>query len=106
MSVVESSSRPTSMLAALLHGPRDLRVEPVPYPGPPRPGEVLLRVSATGICGSDLHSYQDARIGDTPIQGPLVLGHEFSARVEAVGTEALDGNCEPLQPGMRVAVDP
>jgi L-iditol 2-dehydrogenase len=94
------------MLAARLHGQCDLRVEPVPHPGPPGPGEVLLRVSATGICGSDLHSYQDARIGDTPIQGPLVLGHEFSARVEAVGPESLDGNFDPLQPGRRVAVDP
>ena len=106
MSAVDSSSHPTSMLAARLHGPRDMRVEQVPHPGPPGPGEVLLRVSVTGICGSDLHSYQDARIGDTPIGGPLVLGHEFSARVEAVGAESLDGNFEPLRPGMRVAVDP
>jgi L-iditol 2-dehydrogenase len=63
-------------------------------------------VRATGICGSDLHSYQDARIGDTPVQGPLILGHEFSAIVEEAGPEALDGHFEPLQPGIRVAVDP
>jgi L-iditol 2-dehydrogenase len=106
MSVIDSCSYPTTMLAARLHGPRDLRVEQVPHCGPPGPGDVLLRVSATGICGSDLHSYQAARIGDTPIQGPLVLGHEFSARVEQVDTDSLDGNFEPLQPGMRVAVDP
>ena len=61
------SSSPAQMLAARLHAPRDLRVERVPHPGPPGPGEVLLRVKATGICGSDLHSYEDARIGDTPI---------------------------------------
>ncbi len=94
------------MLAARLHGPRELRVERVPHPGPPGPGMALLRVQVTGICGSDLHSYADARIGDTPVEAPLILGHEFSAVVEAVGPGALDGNFETLQPGTRVAVDP
>jgi len=94
------------MLAALLHGPRDLHLERVPHPGPPGRGEALLRVKVTGLCGSDLHSYNDARIGDTPIEAPLILGHEFSAVVEAVGPDALDGQFEPLQPGTRVAVDP
>jgi L-iditol 2-dehydrogenase len=63
-------------------------------------------VCCTGICGSDLHSYLDARIGDTAVEGPLILGHEFSAVVEAVGPDSLDGNFEPLKPGTRVAVDP
>ena len=94
------------MLAARLHGPSDLRVEHVPHPGAPGPGEVLLRVLATGICGSDLHSYADARIGDTAVEAPLVLGHEFSAMVEEVGEEAEDGEFIPLRPGTRVAVDP
>ena len=100
------SSSPAQMLAARLHAPRDLRVERVPHPGPPGPGEVLLRVKATGICGSDLHSYEDARIGDTPIQGPLILGHEFSGVIEAIGPDSLDGHFEALRPGVRVAVDP
>jgi L-iditol 2-dehydrogenase len=94
------------MLAVRLHGPRDLRLERVAHPGAPDPEEALLRVKITGICGSDLHSYQDARIGDTPIKSPLVLGHEFSAVVESVGAQALDGYFQPLQPGTRVAVDP
>jgi L-iditol 2-dehydrogenase len=94
------------MLAARLHGPSDLRIEPVPMPGPPGPGQVLLRVRTTGICGSDLHSYLDARIGDTAIAGPLILGHEFSAHVMAVGPDSCDGCHEPLRPGVRVAVDP
>ena len=100
------SKASSQMLAALLHGPRDLRVERVAHPGPPGRGEVLLRVKVTGICGSDLHSYQDARIGDTPIQGPLILGHEFSGLIEAVGPDSLDGHFDPLRPGTRVAVDP
>jgi L-iditol 2-dehydrogenase len=94
------------MLAARLHGPADLRIEPMSHPGPPGAGEALLRVTATGICGSDLHTYQDGRIGDTALAAPLVLGHEFGGIVEAVGPDAHDGAFQPLRPGTRVAVDP
>jgi L-iditol 2-dehydrogenase len=85
-----------------------MRVEQIPHPGPPGPGEVLLRVTAVGICGSDLHSYKDARLGDLTLQSPLVLGHEFAGVVEAVGSgpDNLDGNFQSLAPGLRVAVDP
>ena len=94
------------MQAVRLHGATDLRVEKVPHPGLPDPGQVLLRIKAVGICGSDLHTYQDAHIGDTHLATPLILGHEFSGVVEAVGEDALDGNGELLQVGVRVAVDP
>ena len=99
-------SRDGQMWAARLHGPRDLRVERVPLPPAPGPGEALLRVTVTSICGSDLHTYLDGRIGDTEVASPLVLGHEFAGVVVAVGPEARDGNDEPLRPGQRVAVDP
>ncbi|HUJ09187.1 MAG TPA: alcohol dehydrogenase catalytic domain-containing protein [Verrucomicrobiae bacterium] len=89
------------MLAARLHGPRDIRVEHVPHPGKPGPGGVLVRVAATGICGSDLHTYADGRIGDTILKAPLILGHEFSGVIEEIGR-----NVKHLRPGMRVAVDP
>jgi len=95
-----------TMWAARLHGPADLRLERVQRPGPPGPAEVLLRVKSTGVCGSDLHSYQDARIGDTPVTSPLVLGHEFSAVVADLGAESLDGQQRSLRVGQRVAVDP
>jgi L-iditol 2-dehydrogenase len=95
-----------TMLAALLYGPRDMRVEQVPCPGAPGPGMVRLRVTAVGVCGSDLHTYMDGRIGDWVVETPLVLGHEFGAVVEAVGPDAYDGNFQPLLPGTRVAVDP
>lgn len=96
------------MTAVRLHGPSDMRVEQIPHPGPPGPGEVLLRITAVGICGSDLHSYKDARIGDVALQSPLVLGHEFAGVIEAVGSgpDNLDGNFHSLAPGLRVAVDP
>ncbi len=94
------------MWAARLYGPRDLRVERVPLPPEPSPGEALLRVTVTSICGSDLHTYTDGRIGDTFVESPLVLGHEFAGVVLAVGPGTRDGNDELLQPGQRVAVDP
>jgi L-iditol 2-dehydrogenase len=94
------------MIAARLHGPLDLRIDKVPHPGSPGPGQVLLRVAVTGLCGSDLHSLADARIGDTRIQSPLILGHEFSGVVEEYGPDSLDGFFQPITPGTRVAVDP
>jgi L-iditol 2-dehydrogenase len=98
--------RGESMLAARLHGPEDLRIETVPRPGSPGAGQVRLRIRAVGICGSDLHTYRHARIGDTRLAGPLVPGHEFSGTVEAVGDDARDGLGQPLRPGTLVAVDP
>jgi L-iditol 2-dehydrogenase len=94
------------MLAARLHGLSDLRLDEVPHPGPPGPGRVLIRVKAAGLCGSDLHSYLDSRIGDTRVGAPLILGHEFSGIIEAVGRGSFDGHCDPIKPGTRVGVDP
>ena len=94
------------MLAARLHGPHDIRLDDVQEPGKPGAGEVLLRVTAAGICGSDLHTYQDGRIGETTVSSPLVLGHEFAGVVEECATGVRDGSGLPLTPGTRVAVDP
>ena len=69
------------MLAARLYGPRDLRVEAIPLPRQPGPGEALLRVTAVGVCGSDLHNYIDGRIGEVIPEHPIILGHEFGAVV-------------------------
>lgn len=66
--------------------------EPVPPVGP---GESLVRVTAVGVCGSDLHWFGQGGIGDAVLSRPLVLGHEFGGTV--VGG-AMDGR--------RVAVDP
>lgn len=78
------------MKALRLHSPGDLRLheEPIPVPGE---GEKLLRVTAVGICGSDLHWFNEAGIGDSRLDRPLILGHEFTALTEN---------------GQRVAVDP
>jgi L-iditol 2-dehydrogenase len=94
------------MLAARLYGARDIRIDEVPEPTAPGAGQVLLKVTSVGVCGSDLHTYLDGRIGDTPVLSPLVLGHEFAGVVLAVGENARDGLNNPLQVGQRVAVDP
>lgn len=94
------------MRAAKLFGAQDMRVVETPEPGEPGAGQVKIRVRAVGVCGSDLHNYLDARIGDTDILQPLVLGHEFAGEVIAVGTDARDGEDELLRVGQRVAVDP
>ncbi len=82
------------MRVARLYGPGNLRVtdEPEPAPGD---GETLVRVSAVGLCGSDLHWYAEGGIGDARLERPLVVGHEFAGVVES----------GPLT-GQRVAVDP
>ncbi len=94
------------MLAARLHYARDIRIDQVNEPAAPGPGQALIQVAAVGICGSDLHSYEDGRIGDTVVQDPLILGHEFGGEVLACGADARDGEDQPLRPDQRVAVDP
>src|SRR5579884_913242 len=91
---------PIAMRAALLYGPHDVRLAHVPRPAPGA-GEVLLRVQAVGLCGSDLHYYREGRIGPVGITSPLIPGHEFSAIV----VENRSRTCD-LAPGCLVAVDP
>jgi L-iditol 2-dehydrogenase len=88
--------------AAVLHAPGDVRVEdrPVPEPGP---REVLVEISAVGVCGSDVHYYEHGRIGDFVVREPLVLGHEAAGRVAAVGSEVsrhAAGDRVTLEPGV------
>ena len=82
------------MKVARLHGVADIRLsdEPVPEPGE---GAELVRVTAVGLCGSDLHWFSDGGIGDARLDEPLIVGHEF-AGVIAGGP----------RDGERVAVDP
>ncbi len=94
------------MKAARLYGARDMRIEEVDRPPAPGPDEAIVQVGSVGVCGSDLHTYLDGRIGDTVVQDPLILGHEFAGVVTAVGERARDGLHEPLAVGDRVAVEP
>jgi threonine dehydrogenase-like Zn-dependent dehydrogenase len=84
------------MRALVWHGPRSLTLEHVPEPAP-GPGEVLLRVEAVGICGSEVLGY----VGHSSLRKPpLIMGHEFSGTVERAPR---DGR---LARGQRVIVNP
>jgi L-iditol 2-dehydrogenase len=88
--------------AAVLHAPRDVRIEerPTPEPGPL---EVVVEVAAVGVCGSDVHWYEHGRIGTRVVRAPLVLGHESAGRVVAIGdrvTRHAVGDRVTLEPGL------
>jgi L-iditol 2-dehydrogenase len=88
--------------AAVLHAPRDVRVEerPVPEPGP---HDVLVEIAAVGVCGSDVHYYEEGRIADRVVRAPHVLGHESAGRVVATGdlvTKHAAGDRVALEPGL------
>ncbi|XP_016421350.1 sorbitol dehydrogenase-like [Sinocyclocheilus rhinocerous] len=87
-------------LSVVVHSKGELRLEqrPIPEPGP---NEVLLQMHSVGICGSDVHMWQNGRIGDFVLKQPMVLGHEASGRVVKVGSAVTH-----LNAGDRVAVEP
>ncbi len=86
--------------AAVLHAPRDLRIEPVEL-GEPGPGEVLLAIGAGGICGSDLHYFLHGGFGTVRLRQPMILVHEVAGTIAALGA-----GVEGLKEGDRVAVNP
>lgn len=114
---------------AALHGPRDLRIEEREAATEPGPGEVLVAVRVSGLCGTDLHEYIDgprltagvgyARTAEMPVH--QVLGHEFSGVIVAahpsldvevgsavaVNPNSGCGTCEACRAGLsRLCVDP
>jgi 2-desacetyl-2-hydroxyethyl bacteriochlorophyllide A dehydrogenase len=77
------------MKAAVFHGPRNVTVEEVETPKL-LPGDVLIRIRACGICGSDLHTYKHGLFAEqlgTPVDSGRVLGHEFSGDVAEINGE-------------------
>ena len=88
------------MRAAVLNRPGEVEVveRPVPAPGP---DEVLVRVRAVGVCGSDTHYYDHGRIGRFVVEAPLVLGHESAGVIESVGARV-----DPARIGQRVSIEP
>ncbi len=95
------------MKAAVLHGVGDLRYEDVPVPDI-NPGEVLVKVRASGVCGSDIPRVMTKGA----YSFPLIPGHEFAGEVAQIGDDAdtqAGGSKLPhsiLKPGDRVAVFP
>ncbi len=91
---------PETMTASVLTGVKALAVEQVPVPSLAG-DEVLVEIAAVGVCGSDTHYYRHGRIGDFVVDGPLILGHECSGTIVAVGSDVSESRI-----GERVAIEP
>ena len=87
-------------LTCHIHASEDLRFTEV-EPATPGVHDVLVRLGAAGICGSDLHYYFHGKVGAFVIKEPLTPGHEASGIVEAVGSAVTR-----VAPGMKVAINP
>ena len=85
------------MKAAVWYGGKDIRIEDVPTPKI-KDDEVLVRVKAVSICGSDVHAYRGVSKRRTP---PLVMGHEFSGEIVKLGKSV-----KGFKEGKRVVVEP
>jgi Threonine dehydrogenase and related Zn-dependent dehydrogenases len=83
------------MKAAVFHKPGNVQIDEVPAPRIEHPEDIVLRVTSTAICGSDLHIYN----GFLPQKEPITLGHEFMGRVEESGDKVTK-----LKKGDRVVV--
>ncbi|XP_059062274.1 sorbitol dehydrogenase-like [Achroia grisella] len=90
----------TENYAAVLYGPRDLRVVQWPMPDI-NDIEVLVKVDSVGICGSDVKFYTDGKCGSEQVIQPLVMGHEGAGVVIKIGAKV-----ENLKVGDRVAIEP
>jgi L-iditol 2-dehydrogenase len=92
--------RDTHMRAAVLVEQGRIEIEQRPVPAPD-PGDVLIRVSSVGVCGSDVHYYRHGRVGGFAVNAPMVLGHEAAGTIVGVG-ESVD----PSRIGQRVSIEP
>ncbi|MCM3790153.1 NAD(P)-dependent alcohol dehydrogenase [Domibacillus indicus] len=76
----------------------DLQEQSIPVPAD---NEVLIKVKAVGLCGSDIHYYEHGKIGDFIVEKPIILGHEVSGEIAELGKDV-----QGLQKGQRVAIEP
>ena len=86
--------------ACVLYAQEDVRIETREV-GEVGPQQVLVRIGAGGVCGSDIHYYWEGGIGTIRVTEPIVMGHEVAGTVEAVGDKVTR-----VRPGDRVAVSP
>lgn len=88
------------MKAIVIHAAGDLRIEDRPEEAP-GPGQVQIRLAVGGICGSDMHYYNEGGFGSVRLREPMILGHEVAGHVTALGPDVAG-----LEPGELVAVNP
>ncbi|WP_309109085.1 NAD(P)-dependent alcohol dehydrogenase [Arthrobacter sp.] len=99
-SAATGAELPATMRANILRSQGDMAMETLPLPQLDA-DQVLVQVAAVGVCGSDVHYYEHGRIGPYVVDHPLILGHELSGRIAAVGSAV-----DPGRVGQRVAVEP
>ena len=95
-----STNDGASMKAYVIHGPKDLRIDERTERDLAA-DEVRLGLAYGGICGSDMHYYQDGKVGHSIVRDPMVLGHELAALVLEVGQDVKDVSVND-----RVAINP
>jgi L-iditol 2-dehydrogenase len=88
------------MKAALLMKPGLIEIVEREIPVPTE-DEVLIRIKAVGLCGSDIHYYEHGKIGPYVVEKPIILGHEAAGDIVAVGS-----NVKNLKIGQRAAIEP
>src|SRR3989442_15537836 len=91
------------MQLAELYERRSFRLIDAPPVPDPSPGEIQVRISAVGVCGSDVHNFSDGGVGGTPCVYPMVLGHEPTGvvvRIGGGGTGWALGDPAILEPAM------
>lgn len=91
---------PETMTASVLTEALEIELRDVPVPALGR-NQVLVKVEAVGVCGSDTHFYETGNIGDLVVKGPVILGHESAGTIVAVGADVT-----ATRIGARVAVEP
>jgi L-iditol 2-dehydrogenase len=89
------------MRATLLTGIRRFELRQVPDPKIVKDSDVLIRIKAVGVCGSDIHYYTSGRIGSQIVQYPFIIGHEAGGVVEKTGEKVTK-----VKPGQKIAIDP
>ncbi|MFC1735558.1 alcohol dehydrogenase catalytic domain-containing protein [Candidatus Hydrogenedentota bacterium] len=89
------------MKSMVLTGIREMEMRDRPEPSIKNAADVKIRMSAIGVCGSDVHYYTTGKIGSQVVEYPFTVGHECAGVVEEVGSDVTR-----VKPGDRVAVEP
>jgi len=85
----------------MLTGIKQMEMREIPEPELVNPGDVKIRMSVVGVCGSDIHYYTQGQIGSQVVRYPFTVGHEGAGIVSEVGSDVTR-----IKPGDRVAIDP
>ena len=95
-----ATATPTLMRASVLHSQLAVSLDTVSVPTLD-PDQVLVRIAAVGVCGSDVHYFHEGRIGDFVVEQPMILGHESAGVIVAVGADVPADRI-----GQRVSIEP